>query len=180
MGGKQIALLRAVNVGKRQVPMARLRELMGAAGFADVSTYLQSGNVLFAGGGVGAAENGARLEKLLEDEFGFVVECVMRTAEQLDAVIAANPLPERVADAKRYVVTFFGQAPDPSLVATLKPEDFAPDEFRFIGDELYSWSPNGVHTSKFTQQFLTRKLKATVATGRNWDTVRKLRELAGE
>ena len=178
--GSQIALLRAVNVGKRQVPMAKLRELMAAAGFQDVATYLQSGNVFLADGGLSPAENGARLEKLLLDEFGFPVECVMRTTEQLDAIIAANPLPERVADAKRYVVTFFGQPPDAELVAALRPEDFAPDEFRFIGDELYAWSPNGVHTSKFTQQFLTRKLKVQVATGRNWDTVLKLRELAGD
>lgn len=180
MSSKQIALLRAVNVGKRQVPMARLRELMAAAGFEEVTTYLQSGNVVFADGGRGAAENGARLEKLLLDEFGFVVECVMRTSAELNAVIAANPLPERVADPKRYVVTFFGTPPDAQAVAALKPEDFAPDEFEFIGSELYSWSPNGVHTSKFTQQFLTKKLGAAVATGRNWSTVLKLRELAAE
>jgi uncharacterized protein (DUF1697 family) len=178
--GKQIALLRAVNVGKRQVPMARLKELMSAAGFQDVSTYLQSGNVFFADGGRSPQENGARLEKLLLDEFGFVVECVMRSTEQLDAIIAANPLPERVADPKRYVVTFFGEAPDQTAAAGLKPEDFAPDEFAFLGTELYSWSPNGVHTSKFTPQFLKRKLGVQVATARNWSTVLKLRELAGD
>ena len=178
--GKQIALLRAVNVGKRQVPMARLKELMAGDGFVEVATYLQSGNVFFADGGRTPAENGARLEKLLLDEFGFVVEVVMRSAERLDAVIAANPLPVRVADAKRYVVTFFGlgQAPSSAVVAGLKAEDFEPDEFAFLGDELYSWSPNGVHTSKFTQQFLTRKLGVRVATARNWNTVLKLRELA--
>lgn len=177
--GKQIALLRAVNVGKRQVPMGRLKELMTAGGFLEVSTYLQSGNVFFADGGLGPAENGARLEKLLLDEFGFVVEVVMRSSAQLDAVIAANPLPERVADSKRYVVTFFGQAPSSAAVAGLRAEDFAPDEFAFLGDELYSWSPNGVHTSKFTMQFLNRKLGISVATARNWNTVLKLRELAG-
>ena len=82
--GKQIALLRAVNVGKRQVPMARLKELMAQAGFLEVSTYLQSGNVFFADGGLSPAENGGRLEKLLLDEFGFVVEAVMRSSEQLE------------------------------------------------------------------------------------------------
>jgi uncharacterized protein (DUF1697 family) len=177
--GKQIALLRAVNVGKRQVPMARLKELMTAAGFPEVSTYLQSGNVFFADGGRSPADNGARLEKLLLDEFGFVVEVVMRSSAQLDAIIAANPLPARVADSKRYVVTFLGQAPDAAVVAGLKAEDFEPDEFEFRGEELYSWSPNGVHTSKFTQQFLGRKLGIPVATARNWNTVLKLRELAG-
>ena len=176
--GKQIALLRAVNVGKRQVPMARLKGLMTAAGFAEVSTYLQSGNVFFADGGLSPEQNGAKLEKLLVDEFGFAVEAVMRSVEELDAILAANPLPERVADARRYVVTFFGEAPDAAVVDALKPEDFAPDEFRFLGAELYSWSPNGVHTSKFTQQFLTRKLGVKVATARNWNTVLKLRELA--
>jgi uncharacterized protein (DUF1697 family) len=177
--GKQIALLRAVNVGKRQVPMARLKELMAQAGFLEVSTFLQSGNVLFADGGLSLAENGGRLEKLLVDEFGFVVEVVMRSSEQLDAVIAANPLPARVADARRYVVTFLGAVPDPALVGGLLPEDFAPDEFVFLGEELYAWSPNGVHTSKFTPQFLSRKLGIRVATARNWNTVLKLRELAG-
>jgi uncharacterized protein (DUF1697 family) len=177
--GKQIALLRAVNVGKRQVPMVRLKELMAAEGFLEVSTYLQSGNVFFADGGLSAAENGARLEKLLLDGFGFVVEVVMRSAAQLDAVIAANPLPERVADSKRYVVTFFGRAPEAAVVAGLKAEDFEPDEFAFLGDELYSWSPDGVHTSKFTPQFLSRRLGVAVATARNWNTVLKLRELAG-
>jgi len=176
--GKQIALLRAVNVGKRQVPMARLKELMAAGGFLGVTTYLQSGNVFFADGGRGPAENGVLLEKLLLDEFGFAVEVVMRSVEQLDAVIAANPLPARVEDSKRYVVTFFGQGPEAAVVAGLKAEDFEPDEFEFLGDELYSWSPNGVHTSKFTQQFLTRKLGIQVATARNWNTVLKLRELA--
>lgn len=177
--GVQVALLRAINVGKRQVPMARLKELMGADGFADVRTYLQSGNVLFADGGRSPAENGARLEELLLEEFGFTVECVMRTTARLDAVIAANPLPNRVGDFKKYVVTFFDRAPDQTLVDALKAEDFAPDEFSFIGDELYTWSPEGVHTSKFTQQFLKRRLGVTVATGRNWNTVLKLRELAG-
>jgi uncharacterized protein (DUF1697 family) len=176
--GRQIALLRAVNVGKRQVPMARLKQLMAADGFPDVVTYLQSGNVLFAGEGRSPEENGLRLEKLLLDEFGFAVECVMRTAQELEAVIAADPLPERVADPKRYVVTFFDQAPDATAVAALKPEDFAPDEFAFRGRELFSWSPNGVHTSKFTVQFLKRRLGVGVATARNWSTVLRLRELA--
>jgi uncharacterized protein (DUF1697 family) len=174
----QVALLRAVNVGTRKVPMARLKDLLGADGFADVRTYLQSGNVVFADGGRAPADNRARLEKLLLEEFGFTVECVMRTAEQLDAVISANPLPHRAPDAKKYVVTFFDAAPDPALVGALKPADFAPDEFVFAGDELYTWSPEGVHTSRFTQQFLTRKLGVAVATGRNWNTVLKLRELA--
>lgn len=176
--GKQIALLRAVNVGKRQVPMARLKELMLADGFTRVSTYLQSGNVFFADGGDTPEANGAKLEALLLKEFGFAVECVMRTKEQLDAVIAANPLPARVEDARRYVVTFFGDRPDEKAVAGLNPEDFTPDEFEFIEMELYSWSPNGVHTSKFTQQFMKKTLGVSVATARNWNTVLKLRELA--
>lgn len=175
---RQVALLRAVNVGKRQVPMARLRQVMGDAGFADVATFLQSGNVVFADGGRPAGENAVLLEKLITDEFGFPVEVVVRTLEELDAVIAGNPLPARVEDAKRYVVTFFATAPDAAAVAALDPADFAPDEFAFRGLELYTWSPGGVHTSKFTQPFLKRRLGVPVATGRNWTTVLRLRELA--
>ncbi|MBR7839848.1 hypothetical protein KDL01_41820, partial [Actinospica durhamensis] len=65
-------------------------------------------------------------------------------------------------------------------VAALDPAEFAPDEFAFHGLELYTWSPGGVHTSKFTQPFLKRKLAAPVATGRNWTTVLRLRELSAD
>jgi uncharacterized protein (DUF1697 family) len=171
---RQIALLRAVNVGKRQVPMARLRQLMAEDGFEDVVTFLQSGNAVFADGG----RTAARLETLISKEFGFRVEVVVRTLEEWDAVIAHNPLPARTEDPKRFVVIFFAEPPDAAAVAALDPADFAPDEFAFRGLELYAWSPQGVSTSKFTPQFLKRRLGAEVATGRNWSTVLKLRELA--
>ncbi len=174
---RQVALLRAVNVGKRQLPMARLRQLMAEDGFADVVTFLQSGNVVFAAGARTPEQNGARIQKLIEDEFGFTAEAIMRTRAQLEDVIARDPLPARTEDPKRYVVTFFAEPPDPAAVAALTPAQFAPDEFAFHGRELYTWSPGGVHTSKFTQQFLQRKLGVQAATGRNWTTVLRLQEL---
>lgn len=177
---KQVALLRAVNVGKRQVPMARLRELMAADGFTEVVTFLQSGNVVFADGGRSAAENATRLERLISDEFGFPVEVVIRTHAELNAVIAHDPLPNRAEDPKKYVVVFFATVPAAAAVDALDPADFAPDEYAFHGLELYSYSPEGVHTSKFTQAFLKRRLGVPVATGRNWTTVLRLAELAAD
>jgi uncharacterized protein (DUF1697 family) len=76
------------------------------------------------------------------------------------------------------VVTFFDAAPDPALVDALQPADFAPDEFAFVDGELYSWSPEGAHTSRFARQFLRRRFGVAVATARNRNTVLKLRELA--
>jgi uncharacterized protein (DUF1697 family) len=86
---------------------------MSADGFLGVRTYPQSGNVFLADGGRTPAENGARLEKLPLDEFCFAVKCVMRTVEQLDAIIAAKPSPHRIEDTKTHVVTFFDQVPRP-------------------------------------------------------------------
>jgi uncharacterized protein (DUF1697 family) len=89
-----VALLRAIDVGKRQVPMRALRSLVEGIGFAEVRTYVASGNVVFRGsGGVKAVE--AKLEKAIAERFGFSVDVIVRTAEQLAALVKSNPLPQQ-------------------------------------------------------------------------------------
>src|SRR3546814_20997242 len=76
-----IALLRAINVGKRQVPMKELRVLAEELGFTDARTYVASGNLIFAGkGGAGVVEE--KLEKVISKRFGFRVEVIVRTADE--------------------------------------------------------------------------------------------------
>lgn len=99
----RVGFLRAVNVGKRTVKMARLAELVEGLGYDEVSTYINSGNVLFdATGSRSSIEQ--RLERAFEDDFGFETTTFVRSAAELRKLLAADPFP--VASGDTYFVTF--------------------------------------------------------------------------
>lgn len=109
-----IAFLRAVNVGKRQVKMADLREWLTEDGFTDVETYIQTGNVRVGSSLRSPAKVEARLEAVLRERCGFEVPCIMFTPAELrqvyDAALAIEPPPYAAAESSRYVA-FFKQPP---------------------------------------------------------------------
>lgn len=90
-----IAFLRAVNVGRRQVKMADLREWLTEDGFTDVETYIQTGNVRVGSSLRSPAKVEARLEAVLRERCGFEVPCIMFTPAELrqvyDAALAIEP-----------------------------------------------------------------------------------------
>ncbi|GAA3026770.1 hypothetical protein GCM10020229_42590 [Kitasatospora albolonga] len=86
-----VAFLRAVNVGGRTVKMERLRALFAELGLADVRTYIQSGNVFFTTGRTDRAALTRRIERHLEDELGFAVPVMLRTVDEVAAVVEADP-----------------------------------------------------------------------------------------
>jgi len=99
----QIAFLRAVNLGKRTVKMARLVEIVDGLGYDNAWTHINSGNVVFdATGPRDKLER--RLETALESEFGFEVTTFVRTAAELRHVIAIEPF--KVAASDTYFMTF--------------------------------------------------------------------------
>ena len=113
-----IALLRGINLaGRRKVAMPALREALAEAGFEDVATYIQSGNLVLDSG-KSAAGLRTELEKLIEDRFGFAVPVIVRTRKQLDAVISANPFPEP-ADPRLLHVVFLEKAASAAAVKKL-------------------------------------------------------------
>jgi uncharacterized protein (DUF1697 family) len=85
-----VAFLRAVNVGKRRVDMATARKTLESLGYADVASFVNSGNLLFTADG-----QPARLEKAvraaLEKEFGFEITTFVRTAAQVQALATEKP-----------------------------------------------------------------------------------------
>ena len=78
-----IAFLRAVNVGKRQYPMAELREALTAAGFEEVATHIQTGNALVRTSMRSRAKVTAALEKAMLEDRGFAVSVVLMTPAEL-------------------------------------------------------------------------------------------------
>lgn len=168
------ALLRAVNVGGRQVKMAELREVL-AGGFGEVRTLLASGNVVIDVADADGLE--ARLESLFAARFGFVSEFLVRDAAELDTVIAADPFPDARAERPNRLLVTFHRAPPPAeLAARLGAEHVGPERTMLIGRELYTDFRDGVGVSTIDRTM--KRLKwPKVATARNWNTVLKLRAM---
>jgi uncharacterized protein (DUF1697 family) len=172
-----VVLLRGINIGSRnRISMPELRTALEDAGYDDVRTYLQSGNVVLTS--TASAKEAARdCERLIADRFGLEIAVVARTRSELGNVVDRNPL-ERVAkDPKRHQVSFLETKPAAKLVHEL--EDVAADreEVVSIGREVYAWHPAGVARSKLWAKLAGKNLGVT-ATARNWTTVTKLLELA--
>lgn len=173
-----IALLRAVNVGgKNQVSMARLRTLFESLGYSGVTTYIQSGNVVFDGKERTSTAVVAKIEAAIAQEFGLTIDVVARSARELIAAIDSNPFLARVPDRTKLHVAFLNRAPDRARVDTLDASRFAPDEFAVGAREIYLHCPDGIGRSKLATA-LGAKLAPAPATVRNWNTVTRLAEMA--
>jgi uncharacterized protein (DUF1697 family) len=179
-GEKHVALLRAVNVGGRnKIAMAHLRELLEGLGYEGVRTHLQSGNAVFAAPGTPPERVAQEIEDALAGELALMAKVLVRTRDELQRVVANNPLLDVASDPARLLVTFLSRAPDEEALSELAPADFEPDEFAAGEREIYVWYPEGVRATKLSNAFWERRL-GVVATGRNWNTVKRLLELAGE
>ncbi len=170
-------MIRAVNVGgRRKMRMAELRDLCGRLGLADVQTYLQSGN-LIAGTSLGPEAVSRLLVDGICSAFGYSeVQVFVRTAEQLGALIDANPFLDGRRDKTKLHATFLASPPRPDALGALDPSRYAPDEFSLGSQVVYVHCPGGYGRTKLNNGFFERKLRQP-ATTRNWKTVCTLAEL---
>jgi uncharacterized protein (DUF1697 family) len=176
---RQIVLLRGVNVGSHnRIAMPALRELLTEAGFGDVRTYVQSGNVVLSSD-LKPEKLARECGRLVADEFGLEVGVVVRTRDELAEVVARNPLGDVAVDPKRYQVSFLSAELDKEKVRELTALAVEPERFVAVGRELYAWHPAGVARSRLWARLAGRDLGIT-ATARNWTTVTKLLAIADE
>jgi uncharacterized protein (DUF1697 family) len=168
-----IALLRGINVGgNKMVSMAELKAALTALGFSDVSTLLQSGNVVFSGKAAKSAALEATLERDVAKRLGVTCDFHVRTADEWSAMIAANPFPaEAKADPSHLLVTFFKAPLDAARVKALQAAITGPERLRADGRHLYMTFPDGIGNSKATA--IAGKMLGP-GTARNWNTVLKL------
>jgi uncharacterized protein (DUF1697 family) len=172
-----LALLRGINVGGRgKVAMADLRELFSDLGFTEVTTYIQSGNVVFNGtGATGRMET--RLDRTIEERLGVRTTVVVLTRARLAAAIAANPFPEQGEPKQLHAVFRRGGYPaaDVQLIAGLVERARAKcsrDQATVVDDVLYLHTPDGMGRSELA--VLLQRSKAGDGTARNWATVTRL------
>jgi len=172
-----VALLRGINVGGRnKLAMAKLREIAKGCGFEDVTTYVQSGNVVFRAAEAKSSAVAARLRAAIASGSGLDVAVMARTRNELAKVVAASPFARRVDDPTRLHVVFWEEAPRPSPLAALDLAAYAPEEARFVAGHLYLHLPNGAGRSPLAAD-LSRQ-KGPSGTMRNWRTVTNLLEMA--
>ena len=164
-----VALLRAVNVGGRQLKMSDLKRVADELGLGSARTYIASGNLLFTSGKSEAAVKG-ELEQRLSGHMGKPVEVMVRTASEMTAAVAANPFAGEPAN--RVVAIFFDERPVADAIASAK--NVADERLALGTREIYVHFPSGQGRSK-----LKLGTKAS-GTARNMNTVARLADLARE
>jgi uncharacterized protein (DUF1697 family) len=175
---RYVALLRGINVGgKNLIRMPALKECFEANGFEDVSTYIQSGNVIFSGAGSGAGELASRIEAMLAASFDLPLRVVLRSRPQMRTVVKRAPDgfgsdPDRY----RYDVIFLR----PPLTATKALKSVSTNP----GVDQVSPGTGVLYfsrlISKATQSRLNRIIGLPIyqdMTIRNWNTTSRLLDL---
>jgi uncharacterized protein (DUF1697 family) len=169
-----VALLRGINVGRnKRVAMADLRSLVEGLGHGDVSTLLQSGNVVFTTPGRASEATLARgIEKAITSVLDLKVRVFARSVADLRKVVDANPFEAAPGRGKDVHVAFFERNVAKATLADLRPEDYAPDELA-VGDRvLYFRYRSGLMGSALPK--LLETVLDDPGTSRNWNTVTKL------
>lgn len=169
---RRVYLFRAVNVGGAKLPMGELRELATELAATDVSTYIASGNLICEPPGDPVGFERA-LEAAVEARFGFFREVISRTADELQAALDAYPFDR---SQPKFCHVYF-LAAEPAAAATAALVERGLEELTVIGSDLHIRYRDGVAGTKLTTPLIHRTL-GVAGTGRNLDTVAKLRDLA--
>jgi uncharacterized protein (DUF1697 family) len=172
-----LALLRGINVsGHKLIKMEDLRKLLESAGFRNVQTYIQSGNVILDSTETDR-DVADKIASLIADRYGFEVGILMLDREKLQAAADGNPfIKEKSADTKKTYIAFLSEKPSAENAKRLESSDFGADRWILDGNVLYLHYDHGAGTTKLSNAAIESKLKVR-ATSRNWNTTMKLLEM---
>jgi uncharacterized protein (DUF1697 family) len=174
-----ISMLRGINVGgHRMIKMDVLRSLYESLGLPSPQTYVQSGNVIFKTEERDLVGLGKQIEGAIERKFSFRPDVVLRTLSELREAIAGNPFAARSGiEPGKLLVTFLTSEPGQEIRNKLLKIETDPEEMHVGKREVYIYYSNGMARPKLSWAAVERSLKIS-GTGRNWNTVRKLVEIA--
>jgi uncharacterized protein (DUF1697 family) len=174
-----ISMLRGINVGgHNKIKMDALRALYESLKLQDAQTHVQSGNVIFRSDERDIARLTKRIEEGIERKFGFRPSVILRTTAEMREVIARNPFAKRRGiEPGKLLVSFLASDPGEEGREKVRQMKCEPEEMRIDGREIYIYFPNGAGRSKLPWAGLGKMLK-TQGTGRNWNSVTKMLEIA--
>ena len=170
-----VSLLRGVNLGARnKVNMPQLLEALAAAGFDEVRTYLQSGNVIARSAHLSPEQVGQDVHAVVRERFGLDVPVVVRSPGQLRDVLYWRPFPEDAAARPTAVhVIHLALEPDRDRVAALLAQDWSPDGLAQRASEVAVRYAATMHASRLQHRTILKRLGVD-GTARNWRTVEAL------
>jgi len=171
---RYVSMLRGINVsGKNRILMVDLAGLYASLGFTAVTTYIQSGNVVFEAADK-AAPDVRSIEKGIEDKFGFEVPVIIRSKSEFQNAVLGNPFSgQSGADPAHLYVTFLDSKPDKEKLNQFGPVGPGKDQYSLVGTEVYLNCPGGYGKTRLTNTYLEKQL-GVCATTRNWKTVNVL------
>jgi uncharacterized protein (DUF1697 family) len=174
-----LSMLRGVNVGPHnRLKMDALRALYESLKLREPQSYVQSGNVIFKTDEKDLSKLAKRIEGAIENKFGFHTVVVLRTTADLKDVIARNPFAKRRGiEPGKLLVTFLDGDPGEEARVKVRAIKCAPDELFIDGREAYIYFPNGMGRPTLSWPAIPKALKVA-GTGRNWNSVTKMLELA--
>ena len=168
-----LVMPRGINVGKiNRVPMAELCALLEDAGFGDVLSIGQSGNIIVTASRP-EEKVCASVRALMASAFGVDVPVMARSADEIRAILDANPLQDVATDGSKYLASFLSTAPSQAQAAALEAEDFSPEVVRIHDRTAFVWARDGVKAMRVSHTALEKRFRVT-ATARNWNTLEKI------
>jgi uncharacterized protein (DUF1697 family) len=172
-----VALLRGVNVGgAKRVPMATFRDILSGLGYSNVATLLNSGNAVFRAPAGAATNHANAIAKGIAEELSLEVPVLVKSAEELAAIVAENPLSGGKSEAARLLVAFAADKVSLAALGSIANLAQPPDRF-FLGSEAaYAYCHAGSLVSPVGAALLGKRGRGV--TTRNWTTTLKLHALA--
>lgn len=176
-----ISILRGINLGGlKMIKMDALKKLFADLGFANIQTYIQSGNVVYQYKKIDAKKLNDIIKNKMEQEFGFDVPVITLTFDELKKIRNSNPfLNDKIKETSFFHVTFLADKPQSENINKIKDSNYSPDEFQLINKAVYLYCPKGYGNTKMSNTFFEGKLKVT-ATTRNWKTTNELINIADQ
>jgi uncharacterized protein (DUF1697 family) len=173
---KYVALLRGINVsGQKIIKMALLKSIFEETGFSGVKTYLQSGNVIFESMEKNTPILQEQIKGAIKVKLGFDVEIIVKNKDQFENIIADIPFGSEI-DSKKIYITLLQKVPEQSKIKDLENYDNGIDKFIIKKDIIYTFYKEGYGLSKFSNNFIEKKLGVT-ATTRNYNTMTELNNI---
>lgn len=172
-----LALLRGINVsGQKLIKMEDLRARLSSAGFENVATYIQSGNIVFDST-TPKPKLAGKIQSVLQSSYGFSAEVIVIDKTDLRSIVAASPFnPEPETGKKKKYVTFLSEVPSAEALKVWNGTDISPDNAIHKDKALYLTYADSAANTKLDNKLIEKKL-GVVATTRNWNTTLKLLEM---
>jgi uncharacterized protein (DUF1697 family) len=172
---KYVAFLRGVNVGGITLKMQDVKNIFAGLGYKNITTYIQSGNIVFDSSETGKALLEGKIRESIKTKSNLDVGVFVKTKEHIEGIVSNNPFDKKM-DQKSLSITMLSDAPAGGKLAAAKAVNSTEEKFILKRDVIYCFYGKGYGKSKYTNNYFEKTLGVS-ATTRNWTTINKILEI---